>query len=400
MISAAPGQKSNSINNLIAFAGVSFLILFNLLALWSMRELILSGTNDFRPYYGAALMIRRGDGARIYQDEAQHEIQREMLPFVEPSQLPFNHPAYEALLFIPLTYLPYTVASVVWAVVNIGLLAIIGAILYRWHKQYSVYLVLLSLAPVMFTVMLGQDSILLLLVFALALRALSKGQLAKTGILLGLGLFRFHLVLPFMFILVIRRQWRLVGAFLATAIALLFISILLSNPSDYLSLMISQSLRSDDPRFVNVHIISNMPTINGLLVLLLKSVLPIRVIGIIAITCSFFFLLWIGLKRSLSFSAVPAALVSSHYMYAYDLSLMALPLCGYILKIPVKSKSMIACMILVTALPVYLVLGSFYAVSLMGLPLIALSLEDHRGANNELNTGDHLPARELPTVHT
>src|SRR5262249_5019511 len=152
------------------------------------------------------------------------------------------------------------------------------------------------------------------------------------------GLFRFHLVLPFLFILLVRRQWRVVGAFLAIAIPLFFISILIANPSDYLSLMSSQSLRIDDPRFVNVHIISNMPTINGLLFLIFKSFVSNRIIGFAAIICSFLFLVWIGLRRKSSISAVPAALLASHYMYAYDLTLMALPLCDFIMKSPSKGR--------------------------------------------------------------
>src|SRR5262245_4351565 len=83
---------------------------------------------------------------------------------------------------------------------------------------------------------------------------------------------------------------------------------------DYISLMISQSLRIDDPRFVNVHIISNMPTINGLLFLIFKSFVSNRIIGFAAIICSFLFLVWIGLRRKSSISAVPAALLASHYM--------------------------------------------------------------------------------------
>ena len=376
MVSVAKERETNSVGQLIAFGGVSFLILFNAVALWSTRALILSGANDFRPYYGTALMIRRGDRARIYQDDAQHEIQRELLPLVEPSQLPFNHPAYEALLFIPLTYLPYNLASIVWTILNLGLLVVIGRLLFRQYKNYSVVLILLSFAPITFTLILGQDSILLLLIFVLALRLESSGRQAKAGVLLGLGLFRFHLLVPFLFIIVLRRQWRLVGAFLAMAILLLIVSAVIGSPSEYLSLIISQSLHSDDPRFVHVHLISNMPTIHGLLFFLFRSLVPNSIIGIAGIICSIFLLSWIGLRRTSSVLGVPPTLLASHYLYAYDLTLLVLPICEYLVKAP--SKRRMIPIVLITALPVYLVLGLFSAVSLMALPVIALVFQPVR----------------------
>ena len=372
MISVAKQRERNSVRQLIAFAGVSFLMLFNVFTVWSMRELILTGKNDFRPYYAAALMIRRGDGAKIYRDEAQREMQREILPDSEPAQLPFNHPAYEALLFVPLTYLPYKIASLVWTSLNVLLLLVVGTLLFRWYKDYSVYLVLLSFAPIAFTLILGQDSILLLLIFVLALREASRGRDAKAGVLLALGLFRFHLVLPFIFILTVRRQLRLLAAFLATALALIGVSIALApNATDYLSLIMAQTHQSD-PRFVNVHLLSNMPTIHGLLYFLVGSFSSNRIIGIAGIICSLFLLLWIALKRESRILSVPAAVLASHYMYAYDLTLLAPTLCEYVLKDPSNTRMVL--IILMSALPVYLFLGTFSGVSLMALPLIVLLL--------------------------
>src|SRR5208282_580502 len=71
----------------------------------------------------------------------------------------------------------------------------------------------LAFFPVFAALLQGQDILPLLLVFALAYSAMRKNASFAAGCWLGLGLFRFPLVLPFVLIVARRKPWRLMAGF-------------------------------------------------------------------------------------------------------------------------------------------------------------------------------------------
>src|SRR5579872_3501166 len=67
----------------------------------------VGGSPDFRIFYTAGLIFSREQGYELYDNNLQWQTQRE---FVQDSAkkaafLPYNHPPFEALLFIPLAHL-------------------------------------------------------------------------------------------------------------------------------------------------------------------------------------------------------------------------------------------------------------------------------------------------------
>jgi len=183
---------------------------------WIVRQQLVSGSSDFRIFYTAGLILRRGEGRDLYSERLQTQVQRDFAPAVvnKAGALPYNHPPFEAVLYQPMTYLAYFSAYRLWIVINIVLLA--GSIysLRSWLPtlagQFPWLLILAPLAfsPIAYALLQGQDSILLFALYCLAFSALRRSQDLRAGACLGLGLFKFHLVLPFAFVLLLHRRWR------------------------------------------------------------------------------------------------------------------------------------------------------------------------------------------------
>jgi Glycosyltransferase family 87 len=203
------------------------LILLHLAVFWQARGQILAGLPDFRIFYTAGLMLRRGEGHVLYDDALQSRTQREFVPVstADNSPLPYNHPPFEAVLYVPFTYVPFLRAYSLWFLVNGLLLAISIYTVRPWIARAAaefpelLFLAPLAFFPVFYAFMQGQDSILLLTLYCLAYAAFRRERDAQAGVWLGLGLFKFHLVLPFAFILLLARRWRAIGGIALSACA-------------------------------------------------------------------------------------------------------------------------------------------------------------------------------------
>jgi hypothetical protein len=201
------------------------MILLHCMIFWRVRDQIVEGMPDFRIFYTAGLMLRRGQAHSLYDDGLQAKTQREFVSRATDNNglLPYNHPPFEAILYLGLTCFTFIHAYWVWFLVNGLLLAITLYVIRSWIPATAAeFPVLLFLAPLAFyptfvTVMNGQDSILLLTLYCLAYAAFRRERDLQAGICLGLGLFKFHLVLPFGLILLLRRRWRALAGMLLSA---------------------------------------------------------------------------------------------------------------------------------------------------------------------------------------
>src|SRR5262249_17820519 len=86
--------------------------LIHALLLWHARELIKPGYPDFTTFYDAGNSIRSGAGPELYGGSAA-SIDPTNLS-AQGNLLPYLHPPYEGLIFVPLTLLPYGRAYLVW----------------------------------------------------------------------------------------------------------------------------------------------------------------------------------------------------------------------------------------------------------------------------------------------
>ncbi len=207
-------------------AGVFLLALTfsNLVSAGKLAGFLRNGYQDFTIFYAAAGMVRSGQSSVLYDLSAQYRAQQEFAPnvFIRRAALPYNHPPFEALLFLPFTFLPYVPAYLLWTLLNGTMVAASLLLLRRQFVEIGnlplVFLVLAATGflPVASAIIQGQDSILLLFLFVVALTAMEKGNDAAAGAALAAGLFKFHLVLPLVFLLAAKR-WRLLLGFAPVA---------------------------------------------------------------------------------------------------------------------------------------------------------------------------------------
>jgi hypothetical protein len=191
-------------------------ILLHLTIFWLTRGQIIGGLPDFKIFYTAGLILRRGQGPILYDDSLQLKTQREFVSIrlTDKVPLPYNHPPFEAIFFLPFTYLPFLRAYSLWFLLN-GSLVVVSIYLIRpWIRTSAaefpelLFLAPFAFFPIFYALIQGQDSILLLMLYCLAYSAFRRGQDLRAGVWLGLGLFKFHLILPFTFILLLRRRWQ------------------------------------------------------------------------------------------------------------------------------------------------------------------------------------------------
>ena len=90
--------------------GISPILLAAQLMGWlTFSPSALHGHADFRQLYAAGYMVRTGHASELYNYRAQQSFQDTLVGNDEPA-LPFIRPAFQALLFVPFSLLPYRTA--------------------------------------------------------------------------------------------------------------------------------------------------------------------------------------------------------------------------------------------------------------------------------------------------
>jgi len=247
------------------------MVVLHLAVFWRVREQAAEGSPDFSIFYTAGLMLRRGQGQQLYDDVVQRQTQQEFRhsPGGPAETLPYNHPPFEAAPYVGLSRFPYLRAYELWFVANLFFLAA-----FVWLARLSVpelrsrfpellFLAPLAFFPVAYALMQGQDSILLMLLYCLAYTALRRGHDLRAGVCLGLGLFKFHLVLPFVFILLLRRRWRALSGVLLSAALDFGVSLALVGWKELLYYP-RYALKVNQEQAAGVIVPENMPNLRGL----------------------------------------------------------------------------------------------------------------------------------------
>jgi Glycosyltransferase family 87 len=349
--SGAAPDGSRSLASFARRAGIFCLLAFAVLnfgLIWHVRDSILRGYGDFASFYTAGRMVRSGESARLYEPALQWKIQRQFASTVEIrlGPLPYVRPPFEALLFLPFAYLRYPAACVLWMGLQIALLLTVPIILLPIISPpiggrgfdlatYSVQALLcLGFFPVGFDLLQGQDAVLLLVILIGALRLLLRGADLGCGAVLALGLFKFHLVIPLLAILVLRKKWRAGIGFAGVGAILLGISLFMVGPSGLMNypkylwgLNQAPGLGMVKPQ--------SMPNLRGLLTLFVgNGALPAWahwfIAGVVVAGMVFASRAWRGEDRTSIIAVfslwIAVTLATSYYANSYDLTLLLVPL--------------------------------------------------------------------------
>ena len=306
--------------------------------LWAHRWDIPKGYADFTIFYSAANIVRSAQGKELYNEQIQYAAQLAAAPDVKIRSwaLPYNHPPFEALLFVPLSYLPYLASYLAWAALNFGML-FVSIRLLRGHSlpevsMLTLFAMALMFFPVFITIFQGQDLLLLLLLVSTAYVFVKRGADFGAGCSLGLGLFRPELALPMAMLIAFIRGRRFVTGFLAAALGLILISCAIVGWRG-LPGYVEYVWRMERVHGHGSIIPAEMPNLRGLVSLLFhsKSIQLIITMGTSVVV--FAFSLWRIRSGKVSSStehafciAVLCTLLVSFHALVHDLALLVIPI--------------------------------------------------------------------------
>jgi hypothetical protein len=213
-------------------AALLWMAIGNGVLLWKSRVQMGQGYGDFANFYTAGTLVRRGLGAELYNPASQWKVQQEFASEVKIRRGPMRYmrPPFEALFFSVFAAWPYATALLLWTGVKLALLSVIPFVVVRgrfWKESFplcATVLLVLGTFPEFMDLLMGQDAALLAFLFAISFWQLATGRDTAAGFTLGLALFKFQLVIPFVVTLLIAGRKRVFPGFALSASALLALS--------------------------------------------------------------------------------------------------------------------------------------------------------------------------------
>ena len=180
---------------------------------------------DFLPFYLAGKLAAAGQIAQIYHKAAYQPWIAELRASGEQMSSVDAHyfirPAFQAFFYVPFSWFSYPVASWLALLMNVVLLGVLVWKLPVWFSvPPSIRVLLAGFMPFLWSIGIGQDTLLLTLLVAYSLHAASRGREVLGGILLGLCVYKPHLVWAMPLALLAGGGWKMASSFLATASAL------------------------------------------------------------------------------------------------------------------------------------------------------------------------------------
>ena len=321
----------------VAFAILTLLAVIHFLGIISFIPSALSGrAADFRGFYVAGYMLRTGQVHSLYNFQLEKELQ-DRLVSPELTVNPLTHPAYEAILFAPFSYLGFRAAYLTFAVFNLALLVAIFPLVRSYFGELDGVWQWLPLAmmagflPLYLAIMQDQDSILLLAIFSTTGLLLSRRRDVAAGAVLAFGLFKFQLVLPVVLLYLLWRRWRFVGAVAACGSAIVALCVWMvgiAGARSYVATLLTMSTRSvTAAQQASVALFPvAMANLRGLVTNAGMGALSPTGIQIVVLSVSIVAVVLAATRRPSFSLAVLTSLIVAYHLYPHDLSLLLLPL--------------------------------------------------------------------------
>ncbi len=222
-------------------AGVSTVLLAYYVISWAQVTQVRERGTDFSASYVAALLLRSGDGAELYDQQAEHARHLTLLPAGTVINLPFITPPTTALVALPFTALDPGTAFRAWSLLQLALLALAVWIAIRagpWPEprqpgRAPVLLMAIAGGGTFAFLLLGQIDAIPALGLAAAYASFRWGRSAGGGFWLGLAFAatKPHLAVGLAVWLIARRDWRALAGAIAGCATVGAVSLALVGPS-------------------------------------------------------------------------------------------------------------------------------------------------------------------------
>ncbi len=296
------------------------------------------GAADFSIFYTGATIIKNGLGSHLYDLGVQAQFHS---PFYRAHPLPYNHLAYELLIFLPFVSIPFTQAFWLWNAINVLLIVVSAVIVSPYLRNLFrptallVFFAVMAFFPTATAFAGGQDSIVLLLIFSAVYVLLKRGQDIAAGLVLALGLFKFPLVLPFLAPFLLRKQGKVVSGFSVGAVCVLAASIAITGFAGVVDFFRLMDLLARHPE-VGYIAPAQMPDARGFLFAIMPKWPSIQIIvaAVIAIALLALSTKRLSQHRGMDFDVwfalnLFAAAMASPHLYRHDMTpiILAILLC-------------------------------------------------------------------------
>jgi hypothetical protein len=365
------------------------LLLIVQITIWSvfLPQGGLRGVADFRPFYTGGYMIRTGHREDLCNYDAQKRFEDALVPVNIDFMLPIIHLPFEELGFVPLSFFSYRTAYWMFLTLNLGLVVICVRLLrpkmqvmsnrWRWFPA----LLFAAFYPISRAAVQGQDSIILLTLFAAALGALDKGNELAAGILVGIGAFKFQIAIPILLLFLLWRRWRFCAGFAVSGVSAALVSLWLvgfHGAREYATTLWAMSAhlssRGDILHYGAVP--TAMFNLRGLATALLGNALSGPNLIIVVLICSGAILVAAARRRpSLPLAITTASLVSYHFL-SHDASILIIPLAAALCSQSIWSAAVAASLLVVSFAAVIPQYGYVSAIPLLALFILTVRSKD------------------------
>lgn len=342
---------------------------------------------DFRAFYAAGYMLLHQPHSLF--DTAQQATVQSLVAGPFWRSVPFYHPAAECLLYAPFTLLPYNAAYLAYIAWNVILLFLCYVALPAGATKIP-RSVLLAGFPVLLALLMGQNSILFLLLLCLAWRAVEREELVLAGLILALGLFKLPVALLLGVLLTPYLGRRFLLGFLSGAGAFGLLSFAITGVDGAVAwvrlLAGAASATTPQAQGAIAAYPAQMPTLKGVLYACgVHSLSVERAVTLLVLSVSAILIARATSIRAALLIAIPTALLLSPHLYIYDFTALLLP----ILLLPEEVRTLAAGLYWLLPFALFLVgMDRLWIASV--IPVAVMSLSQVRDALRS-------PARAMPT---
>lgn len=304
-------------------SGTAVLIVVLLSLFWATLGLpVLLGAYDydFLCWYIGGTLAREGRFADLYQPAAHWEIQEKVAPGLKDPR-PYPRPPWFALALAPLTALPLVKAYAAWVALWFSVLLATWAWGAARFGEGALLLAALFL-PTNMGLCYGQDCAAMLAICCGAWALIERRRPLASGLVLGLGLMKFHLLLLAPVWLIAQKRWRILAGFAAAASFIMLAALMtvgLSGLEQYAHFL----------RFNNTELLGASPaTMINVYSVLLNLGIHSRIANLVCaaavIGTAIFGILGSPAWRGLSIALTASLLISPH-VFGYDAAMLLLP---------------------------------------------------------------------------
>lgn len=235
IVRASPGKRL-----WLAAAGIAIFIatVWTAHALASRRETREPGFGlDFIAFYTAGTFVHEGRLGDLYNLEAVHQFQRELASAnhfdIGRAYGPWWNPPFYALVFSPLSRLPYPAAAGIWIGFNLACFAVACVLLCRmlpaesdWRCRALVPVLIILSAPFILAVSHAQNTCTSLLLLTATVTLCRSRRAFLAGLIGGLMFYKPQVAAVLAAVLVIDLGWRALVGYAVSGSALLLTNLI------------------------------------------------------------------------------------------------------------------------------------------------------------------------------